>query len=129
MDALATQIDNLAGAILADPSLDEEVMRARDDARGADFDFPDYYLDLKDFAEQLTLGDEPALHPLADAVLTELDQCVMGSYSRPPMDFVGGLTIYFDFTPGFVTAYSAGDGATWSQETRWDELVAHLAEL
>ncbi len=129
MDDLAARIDDLAAAVLADPTLDAEVLRAREDARGADFDYPDYYLDLRDFVEQLAAGEEPALYPLADGILTEMDQCVLGSYSRPPMDFVGGLTVFFDFTPGYITAYTAGDGATWSQETRWDELVAHLASL
>ena len=123
MDALAQAIDDLAAVVIADDSLEQTLLDARDASGAADFAWHDWYLDLRDFATLVSQESDPGLAAAGQAILDEMDSCVVGTYGNPPFAWTGGLTIYFDLTPPYVNAYSNGAGATWAQETRWDDLL------
>ncbi|MCK6530746.1 clostripain-related cysteine peptidase [Myxococcota bacterium] len=126
MDALAEAIDAFAGRILDDPSLDAEVLACRDEARGTyGTAWEEFYLDLVDFAT-VTASASPALSDSALAVAEAARASVLANHAGGPYPFATGLTLFFDDHAGYVAAYADGPGATWAQETRWDEVVTHL---
>ena len=54
---------------------------------------------------------------------------MLAVYGNPPFAWVGGLTILFDWSgPSYLDLYVNGDGATWSEETLWDDLLEMYAE-
>jgi len=126
MDALAGTIDALAGAVLDDSGLMPTILQARDDARAADADWHDWYIDLSDLAQVLVDGGDSVLGPLAQAVLDAMDDAVLGAWGNSPYAWTGGLTIYFDPYVGYIDSYCHGAGATWAVATRWDDLLEEI---
>jgi hypothetical protein len=127
MDALAQAIDELAGVVLADPSLEQPLLECRTNAGAADFSWHDWYLDLYDFANLVSQEDDATLAAAGQGVLDAMDDAIIGAYGSQPFEWTGGLTIFMDTTPGYLSAYINGDGATWAAETRWDDLLLELA--
>ena len=125
---LNTALDELAGLVLADPSLEQGLLDARESARGADTGYPKWYLDIRDLGTELAASNNPDLSAAGLAIVDGVDTAVLAVYGNPPYSWVGGLTILFDWDwPGYLNLYITGDGATWSQETRWDDLLDYFA--
>jgi len=124
---LSTALDQLAGLVLADESLVEPLLEARAQARGADTSYPNWYEDIRDLGVVLSGSDQPDLAAAGQAIVDGVDTAVLAVYGNPPYVWVGGLTILFDWDwPSYLDLYITGDGATWSQETRWDDLLDYL---
>jgi hypothetical protein len=127
VDALAAAIDALAGAALGNPDLEDELLAFRDESRGADSEYENYYLDLLDFAQTVADGDDPTLAEPAAQVVEALAGAEVGTYGNVPYKWTGGLTTFFDLSDGYyVRLYAHGDGATWAQDTRWDDLMVEM---
>ena len=126
MDLLATAMDDFAGVVLGDPSLEAEILQDRDDAHAADYHYRTWYIDLRSLAEQATLSDDAAYAAAGQGVVDAMDTCMVGAYGNQPMAWNGGLTTFFDLIPVYVNVYSNGDNSTWAQETRWDDLLREL---
>jgi hypothetical protein len=130
MDELATALDALAGAALEDPVLLEQMLEFRDTARGVDFDYEDWYLDIADLGAVVAASDHPELAEPAAVIAGHVDDAMVGSYASGPWVWVGGLATFFDLTDaGILYDYSFAPGATWSQDTRWDDLLAALGGI
>ncbi len=128
MGPLAAAMDDLAGAVLADGSLETPLIEARDAARGMDPWYHDWYLDQGDFAAQLTGADEPALATAGQDILDALDDAILASYGSGAYGWASGSMIFFDLDwPMYLDLYVNGAGATWSVDTRWDDLLVELA--
>ena len=128
IDALSSTIDALATEVLADEELSSSFLDHRDAARGADHTWRDYYLDLGDLARVLSETDEPRLTEHGAAIAAALDDAIPHNYTRQPYRWVGGLTIYADLSWDYLADYVDGTGASWSQDTQWDDLLVSLAE-
>ncbi len=126
MDDLAVAVDAVAGAALDDPAKMDALLEARDDAGGADSSYPLWYLDLYDLGRELSQGGEPTLAAAGQDVMDAIDAATLGQWANPPYQWAGGLSIYFDPWPGYMQPYCFGAGATWAEETRWDELILQL---
>jgi hypothetical protein len=126
MDVLAAAMDDLAGVVLGDPSLESEVLGDRDDAHAADFHYETWYVDLRNFAVLVSMSDDAAYAAAGQSVVDAMDTCIVGAYGNQPMAWNGGLTTYFDLSPVYFNIYANADNATWSQETRWDDLLQQL---
>jgi hypothetical protein len=127
IDALSQTIDELAASVLTDPDLQTALLDARARARGADSTWQDYYLDLGDLADVLSDSDEATLSAHGDAIGSALSAAVPHNYTRAPYAWTQGLTIYSDLDWTYLADYVDGSGATWAQETRWDDLLVELA--
>lgn len=127
IDALSSTIDALAGSVLDDPLLSPAFVDSHADARGVDYSWQDYYLDLGDLARALSESDESTLANHGRAIRQALAQAVPHNYAREPYAWASGLTIYSDLDWEYLRDYADGSGASWSQETRWDDLLIELA--
>ncbi len=125
---LTVAIDALAGAALDDPDLAQALYLHRRQARGADEIWKNWYLDLGDLARVVEAAGDPTLAPLAADVTAALDGAVVQAYGDEDYAWTTGLTIWFDPSNEYLDLYANGAGATWSQETRWDELLLSYAE-
>lgn len=130
LDGLSAAIDAIAAAGLdGGPEARARLLAARDGSRGADNGFPTWYLDLKDFGAQV---DAQAAAAPGDgaALVAALEDAVLASEAQRVYDYVGGLSFFYEFDNiEVVTYYSEGAGATWSRDTRWDDLLrAHHAD-
>ena len=126
IDLLATAMDDLAGVVLGDPSLESVILEDRDAAHAADFHYRTWYIDLRNLATLASMDDDAAYAAAGQGVVDAMDACIVGTYGNPPMTWNGGLTTFFDLVPVYVNVYSSGSNATWSQETRWDDLLQQL---
>jgi hypothetical protein len=123
-------VDALAELVLDDPGLEAPLLVVRADARGADFSYPNWYLDLGDLGRALVDSSVTEFQTAGEAIEDGVDTAVLSAYGNPPYAWTTGLTILFDFDwPSYLTDYSEGEGATWSQETLWDELILQYAGL
>jgi hypothetical protein len=127
MDALAQTIDSLAGSVLDDPELQSPFLELQASARGADSTWRDYYLDLGDLARVLSTSEVEVLASHGAAIDAALSEAIPFNYTRAPFAWTKGLTIYSDLDWEYLSDYASGSGATWSQETRWDDLLVELA--
>lgn len=129
MDHLASTIDFLAAGVLDDSSLEPLLMDARQLARGTD-SWKNWYLDVRDLATVLaSSSNEAFLAQAGNGILAAMDQAVIVTYGNEPYGWAGGLHIFFNLDwPDSLEIYHTGEGATWSQATRWDELLLRLAE-
>ncbi len=131
LDALpevSARIDALAGAALEDPALADALKAYRRQTRGADHIWKNWYLDLGDFANIAVAAGDPALAPLAADVSTALQGAVVHAYGDEEYAWTTGLTIWFDPSDAYLDLYTNGAGATWSQDTRWGELMRSYEE-
>jgi hypothetical protein len=128
LSSLTSAIDALAGAVLNDATLQSDFLSARDDTNQLEFGWHDYYLDLGQFAEHLSNESRSALTAEGDSLLDALDEALISLYTNQRFGWAGGLSIFADTNPLYLDEYATGAGATWSQETRWDELLQALAD-
>jgi len=121
---VSAAVDQLAGHVLADDDLVDGLIEARSDARGADFQWGNWYLDLYDLATVLSSSPDPQLSADGADILAAMDDAVLDCHGSGPYHWLGGLTILFDMTfPSYLELYAHGAGATWSQDTRWDDFL------
>ncbi len=126
---LSEAIDALAQAALGDPQLQAALLEARDVSQGTDSMYPEWYLDIGSLAGSLQDRDEPELSAAGAQIEAALQGAVLGSYGGGPYTWAGGLNILFDY--GWLShlrSYQNGEGATWSQDTHWDELLFVYAQ-
>jgi hypothetical protein len=127
LDALAAAIDGLAGDVLDAPELQQPFLEHWNSARAADSYWHDYYLDLGDLAAVLASSAEPIFASHGISIGEALQEAIPFNYTRSPYEWTNGLTIYGDLDWEYLEPYASGAGATWSQETRWDELLTELS--
>jgi hypothetical protein len=126
---LSQAIDALAQDALANPDTLEALLEARDASQGTDHTYNNWYLDLGSLSENLQASSSPALVAAGGDIAAALDQAVIGSYTGGPYRFAKGLNILFDTRwMMHLRDYQNGSGATWSQDTHWDELLMQVAE-
>jgi len=129
VEALSGAIDALAGAALDDDEVLAALLDARAASSGTDATWPFWYLDLGSLTKQLLVSPHPALAAAGEDLDAALGEAVIGSYGNPPYAWAGGLNILFDPTwAEHLQLYREGEGATWSRDTRWDELLVRVAE-
>lgn len=130
MGEVAAAVDALAGRILDDPDLLERTIGWRDEAQEADGDWRNWYRDLRDFAAVVEADPEAGLADPAGTLRDEVDGAMAGNYTSGRYKGLGGLSVYFDLrSQEALDLYADGEGATWAEETRWDELLGALAKL
>lgn len=118
-------VDQLAGALLADPEGLETFVRARADTRGLDQQWEEFWLDLGGFADRAVLSETSDVSLAAQHLRDVLDASIIGNYRSAPLSFASGLTIMAETSnPSWFERYGMG---AWS-DTRWDELLEAVAE-
>jgi hypothetical protein len=128
VDPLSQAIDELAVAVLDDDALLQPLLDARDEAEGTDPHYPRWYIDLGSLGQALVASPEPILAERGQALLDALDPAVIGAWGSYPYGWSSGLNIFFD--PSWaqhLQAYHNGVGATWAQDTHWDDLLVHIS--
>jgi hypothetical protein len=129
INALSTAMDSLAERVLDDETREPTILSLRDDARGMYPGWEDWYLDLGDFAWIVETAPDPALAEAGRAVREALEGAVVAHHESARYRFARGLTVFFDLSdPASLDLYQGGAGATWAQETRWDEMLLKLAD-
>ncbi len=130
MDALAAAVDALAGAFLNDSGALTLLPELRSSSRAADAIWHDFFLDLGDFAAVSANASHAEVAAAGGALEEALGDAVLVTYGNGPYDFAGGLTVFMDTRDiYYMTIYTEGGGATWSQATRWDEMLWAQREL
>ena len=130
MGDLNAAVDELAGKALNDVALERALLKARTNARGVDSTYKNWYLDLNDLGRALTESANSEMRASGEAIEAGIDEAVLSAHNNPPYAWSGGLTIMFDETwPSYLDDYSGGAGATWSQQTQWDDWILHLADM
>ncbi len=128
IDPLSTAIDSLAQAVLDDPTLQAPLLEARAAANGADSMYPEWYMDIGSLADALEARPERALSEAGAEINAALNDAVVATYGGGPYTWLSGLNILFDYDwLNHLRSYQNGAGATWSQDTQWDELLYELA--
>ncbi|MDP6935497.1 MAG: clostripain-related cysteine peptidase, partial [Myxococcota bacterium] len=129
MDGLAVAVDELAAAVLADESRQDLFLDARNTAGAADLSdaWHDYMVDLHDLGEVLAGLDEATLVERGAAIDQAMEDSVVSFYSSSPFEWAGGLSIFAETDWDYLEEYAEGEGATWSQQTQWDDLLVELA--
>jgi len=124
MDAVATSLDALAGLYLGDKARFADWQTRRSDARAVDHTYPNWYMDLGDFAAVTAGSNDPKEAALGGAVSDALEGAMVGSYGNMPYAWAGGLTVFTATHKGaYLDLYHSGAGASWAQATRWDDLL------
>jgi hypothetical protein len=119
---LAERLDRMAARGLSSPQAWERLMRARAETRGSEPGerYRLHYLDLADLgrAAELQGGDGLAEvgRGLADAVPSAVQ-----AYGAEGFGWTSGLNLYA--ADWYLPLYSAGEGASWAEDTRWDEVL------
>lgn len=121
---LSAEIDALAQLALADPSVSDALLDAREHTRGADEIWAEWYLDVGDLADQASASGHDGLSAQAVSIRAALDEAVVGNFNSGAYTWTTGLTIYFDPSRFYLGDYTEGAGATWSRDTQWDEYLA-----
>ena len=125
---LSGQIDNLAQLALADSAVSDGLLAARETTRGADEVWAEWYLDVGDLADNAAKSEIPELQTVATDMRAALDTAVVGNFHSGDYTWTTGLTIYFDPSKFYISDYTEGAGATWSQDTQWDEYLASVID-
>jgi hypothetical protein len=130
MDDVATALDALAALALDDVAAREAVLHLRFATRTAEPAWHDAFLDLGDLARVARTREDPTIAQAGDALARAVDDAVLVAAGDDSHAWSTGLTIWADTRhPEWLARYSSGAGATWAQDTRWDEmLVAGAAE-
>ncbi len=127
--ALSTAIDGLAQAALADETVMEALLEARDASRGTDHTYNEWYMDIGDLARNIQDSSNPRLAAYGADIEAALDDAVIANYTGGPYAWATGLNILFDARwMSHLRDYQNGAGATWSQDTHWDDLLMAVAE-
>ncbi|MCK6503429.1 clostripain-related cysteine peptidase [Myxococcota bacterium] len=120
VDAVAQALDALAQVGLAQPEGRDALNQARLAAEGADRQYPRWYLDLGSLGDQA----DPIPGVAAGALREALDLAVVGNAGDETWSWTSGLSVMADVRDARgLRLYSEGAGATWSQETRWDDFL------
>lgn len=122
---LTTAIDALAGAAQGSSDRQAALLSARDGTGTIYFGYHDWYIDIGQMGANLVSAD-PDLAPLAEELVAAQEATVIGAYAARPWSFTTGLHLFFDLDDFALDLYSNGEGATWSQETRWDDLLREM---
>jgi hypothetical protein len=117
----------LAALVLSENSLVQPLLEAREQSRGSTSNMGFEYLDLKDLGASLTRSNDSRLHAPGQAIMTGIDQAVIGAYGNDPYSWSGGLTIMMKYEDN-ASALAAYVNGTWAKATRWDDLLLWLAE-
>jgi hypothetical protein len=129
LDDVAAALDTMAGVALDTPASWEAMVAAHAAARGVEPGEGDgwrrEYMDLRDLAAQAAAGSDPALAAAGADLVNAVNAAMIGNHKVSDFAWAGGMNIYADTM--FATFYSTADGATWSQATRWDEVLLRLA--
>ena len=128
LSALTSAIDNLANVVLNDATLQSDLLSARSDTNRLEFGWHDYYLDLGHFAEHLSDESRSRLSSEGTSIREALDETLISLYTNQWFTWAGGLSIYADTNQVYLDDYANGAGATWSQETQWDEMLEALED-
>jgi hypothetical protein len=130
---LTTNIDLLAQWGLSSSDATRQLLIARSGSRGADESWGDFYHDLGDLTDVLAASTAaPAdVQALAAETGDSLRAAVLVARGDETYGWTNGLTIYFGLGGAdSLEFYHSSAGATWSQETAWDEyLLAAYAEI
>ena len=125
-----SQISNLDAAInqaadtfLANPELISVFQDLRAASAAADGGYHDYFLDLGDFGLQLKGSSDAELSAAGFAIEMALSELILVNYNNSPFDDIQGLSIFADTSGQWSEGYSDGAGATWAQDTRWDDWI------
>ena len=116
-------LDALAGAVLADDALKAPFFSYRRTTRGADAVWKNWYLDAGDLGAVIEAAGDPVLGPLGTTLRNSVGIAVPGPYGNEDYESASGLTVWFDPDSEYIDLYTDGAGATWSQDTRWGELM------
>jgi len=126
---LSTAIDELAQAVLDDDSLMDPLLSCRSAAQGTDHTYNDWYMDIGSLSGELQGSGNPGLSGPGASIEEALDAAVIANFTGGPYRFASGLNILFDERwMQHLRAYQDGAGATWSQDTHWDELLFAVSE-
>ncbi len=116
-------LDALAGAVLADDALKAPFFAYRRTTRGADAVWKNWYLDVGDLGAVIEAAGDPVLAPLGTTLRNSVVTAVPEPYGSEDYTYASGLTVWFDPDSEYIDMYTEGAGATWSQDTRWGELM------
>ncbi len=124
MAALSAALDELAGLLLEREGGVDWFLETRSEARAVDNYYHDWYVDLVDLIALASASEDPDIAAAALAVEQAIPAVVISNNSNEPLTWVGGLTIHTDIEwTDYLEIYADGEGATWAQDTRWDELL------
>lgn len=127
---LAAAMDALAGYLLEADGGVEAFEEARDSARAVERSWREWYIDLADFADVLATSEDAELAAAGEDLAVAISSSVIGNHSTEPLTWVGGLTGHMDTEDqDYLELYSDGAGATWAQDTRWDDLLIGAAGM
>ena len=100
-------------------------MQARDNSRGVDNNYKNWYLDLNDLGVELSKSSNSQLKTSGQAIQAGIDKAVINAYGNNPYSWTGGLTVMFDveYSLFYLNEYAKG---TWAQATKWDDLLLWL---
>lgn len=121
--ALGEALDALAGEALDSEAGLVALAQARREARTAEPWYPKFYLDLGSLAEEA----ERAGLVAAPALRARLDEAVLRVEGDEDWSWLSGLSIMADLRDEeMLQLYVEGAGASWAQQTRWDEALLAL---
>lgn len=124
---LVTAIDDIAGLALEDAAAMDAFLSGRAAARGAEADpWRLAYLDLGDLGRRLAEVDHPAMAEAGAALESAVFDTVIAAYGSQGFVWTTGMTIYADTVQTDLHDYTKR-GASWSEVTRWDELLKTIA--
>jgi hypothetical protein len=127
LDPLVTAIDNIAGLALEDEAAMDAFLAGREAARGAESDpWRLAYLDLGDLGSRLSEVNHPAMAEAGAALESAVFETVIAAYGSRGFVWTTGMTIYADTVQTDLRDYTKA-GASWSEVTRWDELLKTIA--
>lgn len=120
---LDAAINQAADTFLANPELGSVFQDLRAASAAADGGYHDYFLDLGDFGLQLKGSSDAELSAAGTAIEMALSELILVNYNNSPFDDIQGLSIFADTSGQWSEGYSDGAGATWAQDTRWDDWI------
>ena len=126
---LAARIDTLALALMAQDDGGQWAWELRDSMQSADTEWVWYFTDLNSLAHVIAAAPEgsPEVIAAANDVADALTEALIGNYAIAPYAGLGGLTIFFDpRRPYWTDLYTSGVGATWAQDTHWDDYLLSI---
>ena len=120
---LDTAMNQVSDAFIAHPEWAEDFRALRAASAAADGGYHDYFLDLGDFGVQLKGAARPELSEAGLAIEAALSEVILVNYNNSPFNGIQGLSIFADTSGQWSEGYSDGAGATWAQDTRWDDWI------
>lgn len=127
LDPLVAAVDGIAGLALSDEAAMDAFLAGRDAARGAEADpWRLAYLDLGDLGRKLSESEHPEMAEAGAALESAVFNTVISAYGSRGFAWTTGMTIYADTVQTDLHDYTKR-GASWSEVTRWDELLKTIA--